>query len=696
MLLSTPVESVPGIGSVTARNLKKLDLYTIGDLLLHFPFRYEDFSERTHIENLTAGQTANITATIELIQNKRSPKRRMYITEALVNDGTDSLRVIWFNQPFLTRNLKPGDELSLAGRVTEDFGGLVMTSPQYEILRRSSSSGGQGIHTQGIVPVYHLTGALTQKGLRSVLKKVVSFADQLIDWLPEGIVRNFKLEYFAKAIEQIHFPKTEAELERAKERLGFNELFLLQLSAQRQRQAFAKLKASSIPFDEDATKNFVKALPFDLTTDQKRSAWEIIKNLGSDKPMLRLLQGDVGSGKTVVAALAMLNVARAKRQSALMVPTEILAAQHFETLTRLFSGEPIKIALLTSGYHMIAEKSEVSESSKKEIQAKLKAGEIDIIIGTQALIQKDLEFSELAFVTVDEQHRFGVEQRKLLTEKVVAGTAPHLLSMTATPIPRSLALAIYGDLDVSLIKEMPVGRKKIVTKIVSEDRRADAYEFIAKELAANNQAFVICPLIDESDMLGVTSVKAEFERLDKNVFKNYPVALLHGRMKTKEREQVMADFVANKIKVLVATSIIEIGIDIPNATVMMVEDADRFGLAQLHQYRGRVGRREAQSFCFLMTQAGEKQANHRLEAMVKFDSGFDLANVDLKFRGPGEVYGLVQKGFPELKMANFYDVEMIKKAREAALQVLEVDPNLSKSQQLRQELGEWEERAHLE
>jgi ATP-dependent DNA helicase RecG len=679
MLLSTPVAEIPGIGTVTARNLKNLEINNVQDLLLYFPFRYDDFSASKRIADLQPGETANIRARIELIHNKKSPRRRMYITECLVNDGSDSLRVIWFNQPFLTRNLKAGDEISLAGRVTEDYGGLIMTSPQYE------KTSGRAIHTQGIVPVYHLTGSLTQKSLRSAIAKVINYSSSIEDWLPYETIKRYGYLSLADAVRQIHFPENPELLSLSKQRLGFNELLLMQLRAQRQRQSFAKLKAPVIGFDETATKKFVERLPFELTADQKKAAWEIINDLKKEAPMLRLLQGDVGSGKTAVACLALLNTVRAGFQAALMAPTEILAAQHYETLKAFFKAEGIELLLLTG-----------SQTDKKKLLKKIASGEAQIIIGTHALIQKNVIFKNLALAVVDEQHRFGVEQRKLLAQKVEAGTAPHLLSMTATPIPRSLALAIYGDLDISLIKEMPLGRKKILTKLVSEDKREEMYQFVVNEFDAGNQAFIVCPLINESDTLGFKSVKAEFERLDKSVFKDYKIGLLHGKLKNTERDAVMKDFMENKLKAVVTTSIIEIGVDVPNASVMIIEDAERFGLAQLHQYRGRVGRRQQQAFCFLMSAKGSAAPNHRLEAMVNHDSGFELADIDLKFRGPGEVYGLAQKGFPELRMANFYDTGMIKKAREAAKDLLDIDPKLAIYPQLLKELGDWEERAHLE
>ncbi len=688
MNLSFPLEKIIGLGTITAKKLKQLGLYKIEDLLFYFPFRYDDFSRQAKISKLQPGEVANVTGQIELIQNKRSPRRRMYLTEGLINDGTETLRVLWFNQPFLTRNLKPGDQISLAGRVSEDYLGLLMASPQYEKLTS------QAIHTQGIVPIYHLISTLTQKGLRNAIVKVVSLADQVIDWLPAEVIKNNHLLPLNQAIKAIHFPANNQVLQQAKTRLSFDELFLMQLRAQQQKQTLAQLQAQPLKFFEDETKALVESLPFILTASQKRSAWEIIQDIATTKPMLRLLQGDVGSGKTIVAGLAIFNTVLNKKQAALMAPTEILAFQHFKTFSQFFNQLDLTMALLTNGYQLLFKQGE-KISNKKEINRLLAQGQIDFIIGTQALIQTGLAFNNLALAVVDEQHRFGVEQRQLLTQKVDRGSAPHLLSMTATPIPRSLALAIYGELDISLLEDMPVGRKKVLTKVITEDKRQSAYDFIAQEIKDGKQAFVICPLIDESDKLGLKSVKQEFERLDKTIFKNYKIGLLHGKLKSAEREKVLTEFREGKLNILVATSIIEIGIDIPRATVMMIEEADRFGLAQLHQYRGRVGRREDQGFCFLM--AGDNnQLNHRLDAMTKFNNGFELAKVDLKFRGPGEVYGLEQKGFPELKMANFYDVNLISQTRLACLDLLKVDPKLTNYPLVKQRLGEFKKQAHLE
>lgn len=685
--IATDIAALNRVGKTTARRLAQLGIFTVQDLLLHFPFRYDSF-EQTKIKDLILGERAGISGTIEMINNRRSPRTRMNITEALVSDGEEVLRVVWFNQPFLIKNLKTGDQISLAGKVEEDFNGLVMKSPVYE-----KNIQARALHTEGLVPNYHLTGDLTQKQLRFLLNQVISLAKQIPDWLPEEVRKAAKLITLDQAIRKIHFPKNQQDIDLARQRIGFDELFLLQLQAQIIR---AKLKASQAPvikFREQETKDLVTSLPFELTTDQRKSAWEILQAINSTKPMTRLLEGDVGSGKTVVAVLALLNATKNHLQSALMVPTEILAKQHFVSIAKLLAGRGVNIALLTRTNRYL--NSLDKKLTKKEMIEVIKSGQADLIIGTHALIQEDVEFKNLSLVVIDEQHRFGVEQRQALMQKTKSDLVPHLLSMTATPIPRSLALAMYDDLDLSMIKEMPKERLKIITKIVADVDRQSAYDFIKQEIAQGRQAFVICPLIDESDLLGVKSVKQEYEKLNKLVFPDLSIGLVHGKLKPEEKARAMEDFANNQTKILVATSVIEVGIDIPNATVMMVENANRFGLAQLHQYRGRVGRREYQSYCFLLQEPGVLE-NRRLSAMLEYDSGFDLAKADLKFRGPGEVYGKLQKGFPQLKIASLYDFLLMKQAKEAATKVLQADSELRGNQLLMEKLGTMEETAHLE
>lgn len=690
--INSNINELSRVGDKTAGQFKKLGLNKVRDLLFHFPFRYDDFSRLSPINDLKIGENANIIGQIELIQNKRSPKKRMYITEALITDESGSIRAIWFNQPYITRVLSVGDSVSLAGKVEEDYGGAVMISPVYEkagpVIHRSAVEEKNnsvrptfsGTHTQGLVPVYHSGGSLTQKLIRYSIKQSLHAASKLPDWLPQEISRELGLLKIPEAIKLIHFPKNRIDIDLAKKRLAFDELFLIQLQSQLIRTEMDVSLAHRLRFFEKETREFVDSLPFRLTDAQKKTTWEILKDLEKERPMSRMLSGDVGSGKTVVAVIAMLNAVLNGKQAVLMVPTEILARQHFETVKKYFKHLDIKIGIAT------------------RTEKKLKA---DIIIGTHALIQEKIEFKNLALAIIDEQHRFGVEQRKLLIEKSTSKGieklfVPHFLSMTATPIPRSLALALYGELDVSIINEMPEGRKKIRTNVIPEEKREATYEFIRKEVRMGRQVFVICPLIDTSDQLGVKSVKEEFEKLNEYIFPELQIGLMHGRLKSKEKEKVMENFLANKIKILVSTSVIEVGIDIPNATIMMIEGADRFGLAQLHQFRGRVGRGEYESYCFLFTESSAEKTMRRLKAMAEIDDGFRLAKMDLELRGPGEVYGTAQKGFPELKIATLFDYESMRQAKEAAEKIIIEDADLNKWPLLKEKLGEWEKTIHME
>lgn len=685
MNLNTKILNLHGVGKTIAGRLKKLDLLTVGDLLHYFPYRYEDFSVSTDIDKLREGESANVVGTVELMQNRRARNRRMTITEALVANDSGEIKVIWFNQPFIKKNIHVGDTVSLSGKVKNDYGVFSLISPNYEKLVR-----GQAVHTQGLVPIYHLTANITQKQIRFLIKQVIDAAELLTDWLPVDILARNKLPTLPEAVRGIHFPENSGELEAARRRLAFNELFLLQVRNQLNKQELAAQRGVKIAFKEKGTKQFVDSLPFKLTNAQKRSAWEIIKDLGQKKPMTRLLEGDVGSGKTVVAGLAMYNAALNKAQSVLMAPTEILAVQHYHTLLKLFSDSGIKIALLTR-----SEKRFMGDKTKPaQLTRAIAGGEVDIIVGTHAAIQEKIIYNNLALAIVDEQHRFGVEQRKALVAKAQKGVTPHLLSMTATPIPRSLALTIFGDLDISIINEMPKGRIPIITQIIPETKRQEAYAFIRNKINEGQQVFVICPLIDISDKLGVKSVKEEFAKLDNNTFPDIPMAMLHGRMKAEEKDSVMRDFLDKKTMILVATSVIEVGVDVPNATVMMIEGADRFGLAQLHQFRGRVGRGALQSYCFLFTDNTAPRTLQRLQFMVKCNNGFDLANFDLKLRGPGEVFGTAQKGFPDLKIAKVTDQELNKTAREEAENLL-LKGKIS-HKPLKNKLDNFYKTAHLE
>ncbi|MFA6106925.1 MAG: ATP-dependent DNA helicase RecG [Patescibacteria group bacterium] len=733
------ISNLSGVGEAAARELKKIGVEKIRDLLFYFPFRYDDFSRTVPIADLKIGENANIIGQIELINARRSPRRRAHITEALIRDKTGSLRAVWFNQPFIARQFSAGDTISIAGKASEDYGGMAMLSPFYEkagavihsrdkIAEKKPSEGTHPyFHTRGLVPVYHLSGKLNQKRLRSLIGRVIYLAEKIPDWVPPE-ARGKKYLSLPEAIRLIHFPRNQKDAASAKKRLAFQELFLVQLRSQMARREMDLSLSHRLKFYEKETREFVFGLPFRLTDAQKKAAWEILRDLEKERPMARLLTGDVGSGKTIVAAIAILNAVLNGKQAVIMAPTEILAKQHFETFGKLFSGMDIKIGLVTSsekkmnyesparneprecGVHCGRIINNAADFDKTGGRKKKKPITHDslfiihnsqVIVGTHALIQENLHFNNLALAIIDEQHRFGVEQRKTLIEKATAmgiekKFAPHFLSMTATPIPRSLALALYGELDVSIINEMPKGRKKVLTRVIPEEKREAAYEFIRKKAKEGRQVFVICPLIDPSDKLGVKSVKEEFEKLNQLVFPDLKVGLLHGRLKPREKDKVMEGFSSGKIKVLVSTSVVEVGIDIPNATVMMIEGADRFGLAQIHQFRGRVGRGREESFCFLFTDSAAEKTLARLKAVETESDGFKLARMDLELRGPGEVYGIAQKGFPELKIASLFDYELTREAKAAAEKIMRIDPSLSRWPLLKREIGEWEKSTHME
>ncbi len=653
--LNTEIKNLYGVGKTISNRLKRLGINNVKDLLFYFPWRYEDYSSLTPINKLSPGAKVNIVGEVEMVQNKRSPRKRISITEAIVSDGESSIKVIWFNQPFITKNLNSGDKVSLAGKIEGDKFNIIMKSPVYEKITNQNT-----IHTQGLIPVYHLTANITQKQIRYLIKQSLPAISSFVDWLPKEVLKRQKLINLSEAIKIIHFPKNQKDIKTARRRLAFNELLTLQLKSLVAKNEIAKSRSQAIIFKEKETVNFVNSLPFKLTNAQKKSAWEILLAMEKTKPMSRLLEGDVGSGKTIVALIAMLNVALNKKQAILMAPTEILAMQHYRSISKMLKNKRIKIGLISRNNKIIGSKKEKNSGQKIAYEA-------DIIIGTHAIIQEKIKFRDLGLAIIDEQHRFGVAQRKELTLK--SGnkkTTPHLLSMTATPIPRSLGLALYGDLDLSIIDEMPLNRKKIITKIVNAKNRKNAYEFVNQQIKNGRQTFVICPLVDFSDKLGVKSAKEEQERLQKKIFPNLSIGLLHGRLQGKEKDKIMQNFLANKINILVSTSVVEVGVDIPNATIMIIEDAERFGLAQLHQFRGRVGRGKHQSYCLLFTNSTSPNTLKRLNALVNNTNGFKLAQIDLELRGPGEVFGINQSGFPELKIANLLDYELMQKAKAEA------------------------------
>ena len=680
------LEDLPGLGATSIADLKSLGVHTPEELVFHFPFRYEDFSAKASIASLQGGEAVTIHGTIEKIVSRRIPGRRLILIEARVTDDTGELTVTWFNQPYLLQTLPPGCEVALSGEVKRMGKKLVMTHPTYERVRRADL-----VHTGRVVPIYSLTGSLTQKRLRAAIAHVLRTQHET-EWMPKEILEREHLVSFHEALQELHFPSGEEALDVARRRLQFDELFLYELSQFLARRELKTQRAPRIPFDVEVLKSFVATLPFELTKAQRRAAFEIVKDLERDVPMNRLLEGDVGSGKTVVATLAAVSAAHGGFQTTLLAPTELLATQHAQTIQRLVPKK-FSVALLTSHAQRLGTK----EVSRVTLLKKISSGAVDLVIGTHALLEDDVQFKALGLAVIDEQHRFGVEQRKTLQSKNGEGMTPHLLSMTATPIPRSLALTLYGDLDLSVLDELPKGRRPIETHIVQQGKEAPAFVRLRRELDARRQAFVVCALIDPSDTLGARSVTEVMEELSKGPLKGYRCEVLHGRLAADEKEKRMADLVVGKIQVLVTTTVIEVGVDVPNATVMFVEGAERFGLAQLHQLRGRVGRSDLASICFLHpSHFVPEKTYERLKALVKSQNGFELAEKDLALRGPGEVYGTQQSGFPEFKIADLFNVPLISAARESARTLLEVDPLLAKHLAVLARVSRFVTRVHFE
>lgn len=695
LTFETPIENFARVGKTAARRLQKLGLRTAEDLLFYFPFRYEDWSKITPIAKLNYSMAATCRGRVELIKNTRSFFRKKNITEALISDESGSIKVVWWNQPYLVKTLKIGEEIYLSGKIDFDRFGLHFNSPSYEKVRPGEDT----VHTARIVPIYSATENLTNKQIRFLVKAAVPLADKVRDWLPAEIKKSFKLVGLGHAIRQAHFPDSKNKFFEARKRLKFNELFLIQLYNLLLKNKLQKTQAPAIEFREPETKEFINSLPFRLTDGQRRAAWEIIQDIGKSQPMNRLLEGDVGSGKTLVAAIAALNAFLSGYQAVFMAPTEILAKQHYNTFCKLFSD--FKIGLVTrsekvANYELriISEESEKSKGKKEILNSEFIIQNSDLIIGTHALIQEKVKFKNLGLAIVDEQHRFGVNQRKALRGN--GEIYPHFLSMTATPIPRTMSLIFFGDLDLSILKELPAGRKKIITKIVSRENRGKAYDFIRKQINDGRQVFVICPLIDPSDKLGVRSVSEEHKKLSKEIFPDLKVGILHGRLKSGEKEKIMKDFSANKINILVSTSVVEVGVDIPNATIMMIEGAERFGLAQLHQFRGRVGRSIFQSYCFLFSDSENTEAAERISVLAECSDGFILAEKDLETRGPGEIWGTRQSGIPDLKVAALTDYDIIKEAKSAAEILIKKDPELSAYPDLQDKLQKFQKEVHLE
>ena len=743
--LSTKIEEVPKIGLAYQKRLKKFGIKIIQDLLFYFPSRYDDFSKIVSISDARQklGEVICVQGKITEIENIHTWKKRISLTEALIEDETGNIKVIWFNQPYLAKTLKEDDFVCLAGKISLFKEGLYLNNPSHERINDFGENEDL-THTGRIVPVYPETRGVTSRWLRYVIKPLLyRFSEYIPESLPKEIIKKYKFLPIQEAVQQLHFPDSFEHADAAKARFSFEELFLIQLHALKEKIRLMQKKSPECPMDTDLMKKFTNSLPFKLTDSQKKCAFQILKDLEKSVPMSRLLEGDVGSGKTVVAAMAALSAIKNNYQVAFMAPTEILAKQHFKTIIELLKSFNVSVGLLTGKDARIAKDGETFEISRKSLLGDLENGQLNILIGTHALIQKGVEFKNLALVVVDEQHRFGVEQRAALMQN--GKLFPHLLSMTATPIPRTLALTVYGDLDLSLIDEMPKNRKKIKTLIVEPKDRKTAYEFIEKEVKEGKGVFVICPKIESaatkaeakgrptsqsfgtSDvpitdsfipqnyppasampkalragdlrslaMQEVKAVKDEYERLSKDVFPDLRITMLHGKMKAKEKERIMLDFKKGEIDILVSTSVVEVGVDVPRATIMMIEGAERFGLSQLHQFRGRVGRSDMQSYCFLFTTSPDQLNRKRLKALVQSDNGFKLAQIDLEIRGPGSLYGTQQWGLPDMAMQGLSNIFLVEKTRTAAKEILEKDPELKNYPLLKERLKQFEQKIHFE
>lgn len=693
MDLNQPIESIRNIGPAYLKRLKRLQIKNLRDLFFHFPHRYDDFSNIKNINDVKIDENVTIEGRVKKINSRMTFRRGLSVTEAIIEDKSGVIKSVWFNQPYLVETLSQETLVSLAGKVKKNKDGIFLSNPAYEKI-----IGDDLKHTQGLVPIYPETEGLSSRWLRFViyplLKKNLS---EFKEFLPEEILKEKNLPTVQKAIFNIHFPPSIKEAGDAKKRFAFEELFLIQLILQKQKKKMASQKSPKLIPKIEYIEEFKKQLGFNLTEDQKKSIREILDDLQKEFPMSRLLEGEVGCGKTIVATLASFVAFKNNYQAAIMAPTGILAEQHFLEISKLLKTLNIKIALLTSEKAILASKGKKQKLGAEKIIEKTKNGETNILIGTHSLIQERMNFKKLGLIVVDEQHRFGVEQRAKLTIKnKEEENIPHFLSMTATPIPRTLALAFYGDLSISQIKELPKGRKKIETKIVPPKGRNQIYEFLRKEVNEGKQAFVICPLIEESEKLQVTAAKKEFERLKTKIFPDLKLGLLHGRMKAKEKEEIMKNFKSKKIQVLVSTPVVEVGIDVPNATVMIIEGADRFGLSQLYQFRGRVGRGEAQSYCFLFTDSTSGTTKQRLKAIETAKDAFELSEKDLKIRGAGDFIGRRQSGIPDLTMSSLTDVSLIKEAKKEAENLLLKDPQFKKHPLLSEKLKDFKKEVFFE
>jgi ATP-dependent DNA helicase RecG len=655
------VTAVRWVTRAYGKKLERIGILTVADLLGYYPRRHEDFSQQTHVAWLQEGAKQTVRVRLERI-SMRPGFNRKGLVEAYLSDVTGRMKGMWFNQPWLLNQMHEGDEFTLSGKVTRQRGGagLVMINPAFD-----STGGASGLHTGRLVPLYRESQGITSKWLRKVIHEALPAAVGLRDELPPETAARHGLPPLSTAVREIHFPASEEDLDRARRRIAFYQLVLMQVAVLVSRSERLRHTAPLVPYDVERARAIRDALPFSLTNAQRKAAHVIFTDMADARPMARLLQGDVGSGKTAVAAMAIAMVAAAGFQTLFMAPTELLAQQHARTLRPLLDHVGINMELLVGS---------TPASARRTVMAGLDSGFLDVVVGTHALIEDPVQPRALGLVIADEQHRFGVGQRELLARKGRAVdpqglSMPHVLSMTATPIPRTLQLTLYGDLTVSVLDELPPGRQPVETRLVLPVERESAYEFVRQQAQRGRQAFVICPLVEDSDLVQVRSATSEYQRLQTDVFPDLRLALLHGRMKPRDKDGIMQAYRAGEYDILVSTSVVEVGVDVPNATVMMIEGAERFGLAQLHQFRGRVGRGSDRAYCLLCSDADQPDDNRRLLALVRYSSGFDLAEVDLQLRGPGDILGATgqQSGHDAgLMVAGLLDGRLIALAREEA------------------------------
>lgn len=662
MELDQDIQYLKGIGPKKAQLLKKLGISKIFDMLTHYPRGYEDQSSITPIGELKPGEKSTVSGVITSLQEKRAGRRNMLILTAMVSDGTGFVQITWFNQRFLKAKLKPGKKVFATGKVEFAFGG----QGQYAMSQLSSfeimDADEDETKGLGILPIYPSTDALNQKFFRKSIRELLNSVDSIPEVIPENIANRYRLLPRGEAFWGIHFPDSFAKVKQARNRLAFEELYLIQCGLMMLKKRTQEKKQgirhglNSVTVDK-----LMGSLPFELTGDQRRAWNDICNDMESSVPMRRLVQGDVGSGKTVIAMLALIKTVENGYQGALMAPTEILARQHYEGFVKQLEPLGIKVALLSG---------KLTKKQREQIYEELAAQQIDIAIGTHALIQEQVSFKKLGLVVTDEQHRFGINQRAELEKK---GTLmPDVLVMTATPIPRTMTLTVYGDLDVSLIRELPPGRKPVRTFVRTPDRRELIYKFMRDEISKGRQGYVVCPLIEDSEESNLLSAEAVYDELTHGIFRDIPCGLVHGKLKQKDKEAIMQEFYEGHIKLLVATTVIEVGVNVPNASMMVIENAQQFGLAQLHQLRGRIGRGEYSSYCVLVTDGKTEVSKERMRIMETTSDGFVLAEEDLKLRGPGQFFGSMQHGLPDLKIADvLQDIDILLEARRAALETME-------------------------